>query len=43
VMPGESFGQALAGWLRVSLTQPDDLIAEAALRIARFAQGRMAA
>ena len=43
VMPGESFGQALAGWLRVSLTQPDALIAEAARRIARFAQGRMAA
>jgi arginine:pyruvate transaminase len=43
VMPGESFGQALAGWLRVSLTQPDDQIAEAAQRIVRFAQGRMAA
>ena len=43
VMPGESFGLALAGWLRVSLTQPDDLIAEAARRIARFAQTRMAA
>jgi arginine:pyruvate transaminase len=43
VMPGESFGQALAGWLRVSLTQPDDLVAEAARRIARFAQARMAA
>ncbi len=43
VMPGESFGRALAGWLRVSLTQPDDLIAEAARRIARFAQTRIAA
>ena len=43
VMPGESFGAALAGWLRVSLTQPDELISEAALRIARFAQTRMAA
>lgn len=43
VMPGESFGQALAGWVRISLTQPDDLIAEAARRIARFAQTRMAA
>jgi arginine:pyruvate transaminase len=43
VMPGESFGQALAGWVRVSLTQPDELIAEAARRIARFAQTRMAA
>jgi arginine:pyruvate transaminase len=43
VMPGESFGQALAGWVRVSLTQPDELIAEAARRIAHFAQTRMAA
>lgn len=30
VMPGESFGVELAGWLRVSLTQPDDLIDTAA-------------
>jgi arginine:pyruvate transaminase len=43
VMPGESFGQALAGWLRVSLTQPDALIAEAAARIAGFVQTRIAA
>lgn len=43
VMPGESFGRALAGWVRVSLTQPDDLIAEAARRIARFAVTRVAA
>jgi arginine:pyruvate transaminase len=43
VMPGESFGRALAGWLRVSLTQPDDLIAEAAMRIAGFVQTRAAA
>jgi arginine:pyruvate transaminase len=34
VMPGESFGSALAGWLRVALTQPDAVIAEACDRIA---------
>ncbi len=39
-MPGESFGTALAGWLRLSLTQPDDRIAEACSRIASFAAGR---
>lgn len=38
VMPGESFGTGLAGWLRISLTQPDDLITEAAARIARHAR-----
>ena len=37
-MPGESFGAALAGWLRVSLTQPDAVIAEACVRIKAFAQ-----
>ena len=39
-MPGESFGSALAGWLRLSLTQPDDRIAEACTRIAAFAAAR---
>lgn len=39
-MPGESFGTALAGWLRLSLTQPDDRIAEACTRIATFAAER---
>ena len=38
VMPGESFGQGLNGWLRISLTRPDDEIAEACRRIAAFAQ-----
>lgn len=33
VMPGESFGAALAGWVRVALSQPDDQIAEACNRI----------
>lgn len=37
VMPGESFGSALAGWLRLALTQPDPLIAEGCNRIARHA------
>ena len=37
VMPGESFGSALAGWLRISLTQEDSVIAEACDRIAAFA------
>lgn len=36
VMPGESFGQTLAGWLRVSLTRPDDEIEDACRRIAAF-------
>ena len=33
VMPGESFGAALAGWVRLSLTQSDARIAEACGRI----------
>lgn len=37
VMPGESFGAALAGWLRLALSQPDAVTAEAAGRIARHA------
>lgn len=37
VMPGESFGTALAGWLRISLTQEDAVIATACGRIAAFA------
>ena len=37
VMPGESFGQSLAGWLRLCLTQSDDDIAEACRRMAAFA------
>ncbi|MFN4155427.1 MAG: pyridoxal phosphate-dependent aminotransferase [Paracoccaceae bacterium] len=37
-MPGESFGDGLAGWLRISLTQPDAVMEEAAARIARFAR-----
>ena len=37
VMPGESFGDGLAGWIRLSLTKPDDRTAEAATRIATHA------
>lgn len=43
VMPGESFGAALAGWLRVSLTRPDDQIVQACDRIAAHAAGLMQA
>ena len=39
-MPGESFGEGLAGWLRLSLTQPDAVIAQACERIAAFAAKR---
>jgi arginine:pyruvate transaminase len=37
VMPGESFGTTLAGWLRLTLTQPDDVTRAAADHIARHA------
>lgn len=37
VMPGESFGAGLSGWVRVSLTQSDDLIEEACRRILALA------
>jgi arginine:pyruvate transaminase len=37
VMPGASFGVALRSWLRLSLTQPDEVIEEACRRIATFA------
>jgi arginine:pyruvate transaminase len=37
VMPGESFGAGLRGWLRLSLTQDDDRTTEAARRIAAHA------
>jgi len=38
VMPGGSFGATLEGWLRVSLTVPDDQIAEACTRIRDYAR-----
>jgi arginine:pyruvate transaminase len=37
VMPGESFGTALGGWVRVALTRPDALIEAACTRIAAHA------
>jgi len=37
VMPGESFGQAAAGHIRVAMTIEDDAFAEALARLARFA------
>jgi arginine:pyruvate transaminase len=37
VMPGASFGVALRSWLRLSLTQPDEVIEEACRRIAAYA------
>ena len=38
VMPGESFGEALSGWLRLSLTIDDALIDEACTRIIDYAK-----
>ena len=43
VMPGESFGASLAGWIRVALTQSDALTEEACTRIAGFAAARQQA
>jgi arginine:pyruvate transaminase len=36
VMPGSSFGDAAAGHIRISLTQPEDVLREAAGRLRRF-------
>lgn len=38
VMPGESFGASLQGWLRLSLTQPDERLATACDRILELAE-----
>lgn len=40
VMPGTSFGNAAEGHVRISLTQQDDVLKEAAERIGRFARAR---
>jgi arginine:pyruvate transaminase len=40
VMPGESFGTAAAGHVRVALTLPDDAFTEALDRLIGFAAGR---
>jgi len=37
VMPGASFGEAAEGHIRIALTQPDDVLREAASRLRRFA------
>ena len=37
VMPGSSFGEAAAGHIRISLTQPEAVLQEAAARLRRFA------
>ncbi len=37
VMPGASFGEAAEGHIRIALTQPDDILREAAKRIRHFA------
>ena len=38
VMPGESFGQAAAGHVRVAMTVDDDAFKTALTRLVRFAQ-----
>lgn len=37
VMPGSSFGEAAKGHIRISLTQPDDILRDAGNRLKRFA------
>ena len=39
VMPGSSFGDAARGHIRISLCQPEPVLAEAAARLRRFAAG----
>ncbi len=39
VMPGESFGQATAGHVRVALTRPEDQLVAGLTRLVRFAEG----
>jgi arginine:pyruvate transaminase len=39
VMPGASFGHAAEGHVRIALTQPDEVLKEAASRLRRFAAG----
>jgi arginine:pyruvate transaminase len=38
-MPGESFGAAAAGHVRVALTQPEEVLGSAMARLARLADG----
>lgn len=39
VMPGESFGDVAAGFVRIALTVGDDALEDALLRLRRFAEG----
>ena len=41
-MPGESFGQAAAGHVRIAMTIPDDAFSEALSRVAGFAESLIA-
>ncbi|QTN35471.1 pyridoxal phosphate-dependent aminotransferase [Cognatishimia activa] len=41
VMPGESFGQAAAGHLRIALTVDDDRLEDAIVRLLAFAKARV--
>lgn len=41
VMPGTSFGETLTGWIRLGLTVPDDVLANACDAIADFAGARV--
>ena len=41
VLPGESFGQAAAGHVRISLCQTDELLEEASVRLKRFVTSRL--
>ena len=40
-MPGESFGEAAAGHLRVALTIDDDQMVDALRRLRAFAEGKL--
>lgn len=42
VMPGESFGNAAAGHVRIALTVPDDELQDAMQRVLSFAESRVA-
>ena len=43
VMPGESFGEATAGHIRISLCSPVEVLQEAALRLKRYVSAQLAA
>ncbi len=40
IMPGESFGEASAGHVRISMCQSEEMLEEAARRLIRFVKGR---